>query len=973
MQKKKLVEVLEILFGQGQLTEAHLLFLEGLALPETITRGHLISGDPAALDRVFPELERQGLVPDAIELGLLAQERGSVIWNRRLADGDLLLALRDQGGRYSGVLPLSSAQPIPPGPALFGREAVAVSPGELCVVTRDVFTQFRLIESGVVALCITGAGRAGKEDLVQFIEDQKLSPSSEIIVLVEPLEDIGVPGSSATTKGTAASEAVPQEAKAWVYHLARRLAHDGLNVKLVDVPNARLLAADTKASKESVISGLLERAVTPEVYLEQQKPEHRQEILDILGEGKVVSSDGTLTISVFPLRIECSRLKRTSKLKVRLFVAEKECSPDEVNLLERAARTRWVKQMLTQHEELGPQEDTLAFLMEELSKNVAKHEGNGDLTQGMPAPGDGRPLLVLDTTVQVRSDGYWKRDSTTGLWCKFASFTARITEEQVQCGPDGHEERVYIGVAEHDGQCRPFRMTAREFESPRMMEHLGACLGVGKIHSDLNLLRRCIHADSTDRLVVRITHDFGWDSAGRFLTPSGAICAPGVAEPEGERLDLSQLGPAANLDLAVVPDKARLLEATRFLFLQFSGMGDPAATPLLLGFAFVAVVAGWLGDVIKFGVHLFGPSGSLKTVACRALQALFGPAFASVLPLSWTGTPFSLQAAGYGFKDAIAVIDDFKQSTFRDAAGVQVLLQNYADNVGRSRLDRESNLLPPVAFRGWMLSDGEDPQDASSSNTARILPLAWGPKWCSQDLVDRLRLEQRLFSGFTRALVAHLQNLDPLEQRTRLEEAIRRLLSKFAGVANGSRLAQALALNRVSFHLALDCAREHLGALNGEEVRALLERYSCCEDAWCRALESRVRQMEPGKLFLELLTQCIAGAPGMVLKGNSPTQDAIGFVDGTELFLFWDRAVAVVRELAAKSGNPFPVSGDAVLRDLDRTHVLLRKHPNRLKSQARWGCQKLWGTRIPAAVVGLCEEADCARDTDKDDDDGGSQ
>ncbi len=402
------------------------------------------------------------------------------------------------------------------------------------------------------------------------------------------------------------------------------------------------------------------------------------------------------------------------------------------------------------------------------------------------------------------------------------------------------------------------------------------------------------------------------------------------------------------------------------MFLELPRMGDPLATPLLSAFGFVPVVAGWLREKTKYGIHVHGPSGTLKSVVCRALQALYGPDFSTEPLMSWTGTPYSLQSSGHGFKDALAVVDDYKVSTFQNPQAIQAVIQNYADGAARSRLDRASKLLPTVPFRGWLVSNGEDPLDGSASSTARILPLQWNPVKCGQQLVDRLRSFQKRFSGFTREFVGYLQELGIEKVRDVVDQFSRRGI--LGGSANGPRLAEALALNRASFVLASRCAHERLGALDSAELEELKSLYSRCEESWCHSLELRVGELEPGALFLHLLRDCIASTPGLVLRGNDTGRDSIGFVKGDALCLFWEKAFAAVRDLAGKSGNPFPLSGTAVLADLDRTRNIKRGRRDRIRTQVRRGGLRVQVVRIPVSVVGL--SPDNSLDTEDDDEEG---
>jgi hypothetical protein len=365
------------------------------------------------------------------------------------------------------------------------------------------------------------------------------------------------------------------------------------------------------------------------------------------------------------------------------------------------------------------------------------------------------------------------------------------------------------------------------------------------------------------------------------------------------------------------------------------------------------------------GPFLVGPTGVFKTeLAALAMQHV-GAGFDRLhLPANWSATANFLERAAFDFKDAPLVIDDFapggSQADIARLHGTaERVFRGVGNRGGRGRMQADGTLRPDFPRRGIVIGTGEDaPRGQSLRSRVTILDVAPGD-------VDRQRLtaaqatgRQGVFAaataGFVHYLAPHLEMLRP-----RFPE----LLSQYRAAASRdgahARTPEAVAHLAVGWWAFLHFAAA-VGALSQTETRAAFER------AWLALGEAAARQAshqageEPARRFLELLGSALAAGHVHVasLSGGVPTPpkawgwrderigsgeyertawrpqgSRAGWLDGDDLYLDLDAALAGVHRVSQATGNGIAIGPKTLakrlherrfLRSTDQAHGELR-------------------------------------------------
>ena len=573
---------------------------------------------------------------------------------------------------------------------------------------------------------------------------------------------------------------------------------------------------------------------------------------------------------------------------------------------------------------------------------------------------DQKFIEVQGHLVYVTAEGYQVVSEKEDDIDLFSNYTGTI-ERDVLTTDGIQEERHFEGIIRYDGQEFPFRVAARDYKSGKFQECLRAQVGPGPDTWKASLLLSAMRKQSTP-VSVRVIKKFGWDDQRRFLTPSGQICPPGVEPVQDLSVDLSGCGKASNLDLISLPQE-EVVDVTKIIFDDLLQTGDSRSMHLALAFALSPVVGEYIGHPSSLGMHLWGTSGTLKTVCARALQCFFGPGFAKPESiLSWTSTSYSLQQQGYYYSSAIALVDDFKHSVVQSDSHLQVLIQNLFDREGRGRLTGGgAKLAKGYPFRGYLLSTGEDPMDQSASNTARVLPLPWdaeAARRTPRDRVGRIVENQPRFSAFTRVFVSHLQKKEVVELRERQERTAADLGEMMEGQSNGPRIANQLALLYLAFCEFLSCAAE-IG-VDTVEVFRRQDTFAEILHSYVGNLLERLDETEPGKLFLRYLRSVLDARPDLIASEPS-TRHHLGFFkdtgSGRLVCVLPDQACSAARALCRQSGKRFPFSQDAVAADLKAKGLLICGSRGRLKTQVRWNNARPYVWQFPSEILGITPPA----------------
>jgi hypothetical protein len=192
---------------------------------------------------------------------------------------------------------------------------------------------------------------------------------------------------------------------------------------------------------------------------------------------------------------------------------------------------------------------------------------------------------------------------------------------------------------------------------------------------------------------------------------------------ESPRVQLSSRGVAGHLGFRPL-DPGRLAAAKRHVAEDLLRVHDRRVTHALLATTALAALYRHADGMGRFALWLRGLTGAGKSYVAKLFANFFGDfPVTSGRFATWGSTPNFLQDQGYYFKDAVFLVDDFKPEVTRNDQVVR-LVQAYADNAARGRLNARSVANPTREIRGILVCTAEDLPEHSASVLARTVTVA---------------------------------------------------------------------------------------------------------------------------------------------------------------------------------------------------------------------------------------------------------
>jgi hypothetical protein len=300
-------------------------------------------------------------------------------------------------------------------------------------------------------------------------------------------------------------------------------------------------------------------------------------------------------------------------------------------------------------------------------------------------------------------------------------------EEDHQVEDEVEPYMQFAGRFRAAGRDVPFVIKARDYANNETLK--AAIYTTGGSDSQMNCtmdeLRNATAAISPPRVRRRHTTNSGWDDAGtRYLVPAGAITASGFKEagPDSElHVDLRECSQAVHLNLK--PLSPADLPAVKYhIATELLTLHHPQVTHSLLGMAGVAVLHRFSNVRQRFAGWLVGETGEGKTLLSRLYMCLFGgyPPGDENRFVSWCWTVNAIEKAGYYYRDALFLVDDYKTGTTQQSQIVR-LLQANGDGTARNRLRSDATFNAARPIRGLLLATGENVVDHEASTMARTV------------------------------------------------------------------------------------------------------------------------------------------------------------------------------------------------------------------------------------------------------------
>ncbi len=541
------------------------------------------------------------------------------------------------------------------------------------------------------------------------------------------------------------------------------------------------------------------------------------------------------------------------------------------------------------------------------------------------------------------------RDTREGrVETPLTNFPARIVGNVAE--DDGAEIRRILEVrAVLKGRALTARLTPEKFVAMGWpLELLGAGALVYPGQSAKDHTRAAIQLLSTDvpeRIVYAHT---GWrEHEGRmvYLHANGALDAAGAVP----NVEVALLGDLARIALPDPPTGDDLRAAVR-ASLQIASVAPEALTLPLLAATFRAALGG-----TDFSLFLVGPTGIGKSELAALAQQHYGPTLdARHFPGSWASTANALEGLLFAGKDALVVVDDFApggnqsdvQRMHRDAERV---LRGQGNHAGRQRMTADARLRVAKPSRATPLITGEDVPRGQSAR-ARALILEVGPsdiRWPRLAIAQRAAADgvyAAAMSGFLRWVAGQYGTVQP----TLAAETLR--LREVAAASDAHRRTPGIVASLgAAWRLFLDFALE-CGAITGPNAESAWRRCWLALGQAAAAQAQHQAASEPTARFLELLGSALGSGKAHVAdpSGNAPEgqkgwgwrsvvvgsgefarqewrpQGArIGWVDGADLYLDRDAALAEVQRLGREVGDSLAVTAAILAKRLHERGLLV--------------------------------------------------
>jgi len=540
------------------------------------------------------------------------------------------------------------------------------------------------------------------------------------------------------------------------------------------------------------------------------------------------------------------------------------------------------------------------------------------------------------------------RDTREGrVETPLTNFAARIVGNVAE--DDGAEIRRILEVrAVLKGRALTARLTPEKFVAmgwPIELLGAGALVYPGQSAKDhTRAAIQILSEDTAERVIYAHT---GWrehEGEMAYLHAGGAIGARGSVP----NVEVALPGDLARIGLPEPPTGETLIAAIR-ASLNVASVAPEALTLPLLAATYRAALGG-----TDFSLFLVGPTGIGKSELAALGQQHYGATLdARHLPASWSSTANALEGLLFAGKDALVCVDDFApggnqadvQRMHRDAERV---LRGQGNHAGRQRMTVDARLRVAKPSRALPLITGEDIPKGQSAR-ARALILEVGPsdiRW------PRLAVAQRqaadgvyagAMAGFLRWVAGQYGTI----QANLAAETLR--LREVAAPSDAHPPTPGLVASLgAAWRLFLDFAVES-GAITAASAEAAWRRCWLALGQAAAAQAQHQAASEPTARFLELLGSALGSGKAHVAAPNGtapegakgwgwrsavvgtgefarqewrPQGARIGWVEGADLYLDRDAALAEVQRLGQVTGDGLAITGQVLTKRLHERGLL---------------------------------------------------
>lgn len=578
---------------------------------------------------------------------------------------------------------------------------------------------------------------------------------------------------------------------------------------------------------------------------------------------------------------------------------------------------------------------------------LQRDEADDEETEDLP-PGTTEVTGLSGVIYQLRRDGLYRKTSQKEKKARqIANFFLQVEADKSVQGPSGVSQELDLVAVQGESRF-PVTIAAADFPDNRklkgaLMSATGARLNWSD--ADFSHIRSAAICGSRPAR-VQVYQTFGLVAARQFVSPSVEVRDGKIIIEGRSRCELAHIPNVTiqHLDLRVLAPEA--VDATlHTVFTAFVPQFHRMASLSLLGLVVLAPsMDEWKTVFNPFVLFLRGASGVRKSTAASFCQCFFGSFSTKGRLLSFASTVNAIEGIGGLFGGAVMVIDDYKRQNLTSPELASKLLQTYADQSGRDRMNRSADLQASRRIKGLLVVTGEDVPEGETSVTARCIRIDMdrhGVRLPDQEVTDlwtRCRMAAEDFRGITPEIISWLHR----QPRTYIQDLAGKNLEQFSGFIQQAAPALRDNRHRVTSNFALALAgvegflafSVHRGVLTSEQAAGLMSGYRA--DMMDLLLEhgERVPEERPAEAFLEGLRGLLASREVRILPvsrtggdgGNvfvsfedpESFRSAVGYqcVDTRELFILPSPALDKVKEHYRRAGRHLAFSQTAIGEDL---------------------------------------------------------
>jgi len=511
--------------------------------------------------------------------------------------------------------------------------------------------------------------------------------------------------------------------------------------------------------------------------------------------------------------------------------------------------------------------------------------------------------------------------------CNFEIIIEKDIRKHSILGDDVKEFRGYIDCC---GKKTPFKIATADWNNnSRLAEAIAISAGTEAVfkNADLDHVRAGVKLwGKAFTVSINSYEDYGFDRQKKptvYRSKEWNITDQGYRSGEDAHADLSDGVFASQLNLREI-SKERFAEVVSIIKNDLLTMQDSFLTYTTIAHSLQATIH---NCYIPFGdspiLWIQGLTGAGKSALSKFAQSFHGN-FPRLLSIQ--STPRSIEMYTMLFKDALLVLDDYKEAYYRE--GTIKLIQKIYDRSDRGRLGVNFKQSEAINCRGLVMVTAEDPPTSEASALSRLIYLESNHVVIDSKDNDirfrRVEGAQKYFSGITGRFIHYmLQNYPQpevihekfYEIRTALKDPIRD-----KNTQNSNRVVQNLAANYLTWELFCEFLQLS-GSLSQDEFAEMKETHWKNVEDLRDSIITYCGREQASNVFLNIIRESLMSGKYRIdgFGPDNPHAEIIGFVDSPEageVCLFPSATVGLAKRKLREVGSALSHSKEAIGKQL---------------------------------------------------------